>query len=306
MKKILLYTMFGMLGLATLSSCSDDDNYPTPTPLDPSSISYEAKPGAIKLKWSIPENANYEYIRVSYTLPESGKQCLRLASVYSNTLLVENLLKRYGEIVYTLQPCSKDGKGGEKCSITAQAGAATTTVKLEATTKKYDLDETKVWCDNPETSEGTFAALFDGVTSDQNNFFHISWSNSTDFPHYIVVDLGESASAFRFSYYGRNHGNKDNPKDIDILVSNEFEDIPAYYENETGTTLVGSVSDLPSEKNASYESPSFTASTPFRYAWLKIKSSTSGSPWIALGELTFYKVKKSIYDPETGETTVLE
>lgn len=306
MKKILLYITLGILGLTAFSACSDDESYPTPTPLDANSLSYEARPGAIKLKWNIPDNANYEYIRVTYTLPETGKQCLRLASVYSDTLLVDNLLKRYGDIVFNFQPCSKDGKGGETCSLTAQAEAATKTIKLEATNKKYDLNENKVWCDNPETSEGSFAALFDGITGDIGNFFHISWSSPTEFPHYIVVDLGEPSSAFRFMYYGRNQGNRDNPKDVDILVSNEFEDTEAYYANETGTTLIGSLSDLPSTQNASYESPSFTADQPFRYVWLKIKSSTSGSPWVSLAEMAFYKVKKSIYDPETGETTVLE
>ena len=92
--------------------------------MDASTLSYEAKAGAVKLKWKIPENANYKYIKVTYTLPESGKECLRLASVYSDTILVDNLLKRYGDIVFTLQPCSADGNGGEICSITAQAAAA--------------------------------------------------------------------------------------------------------------------------------------------------------------------------------------
>ena len=80
MKKILSYIIMGILGVTVFTACSDDESYPTPTALDASTLSYEAKAGAVKLKWKIPENANYKYIKVTYTLPESGKECLRLAS----------------------------------------------------------------------------------------------------------------------------------------------------------------------------------------------------------------------------------
>ena len=79
MKKILSYIIMGILGVTVFTACSDDESYPTPTALDASTLSYEAKAGAVKLKWKIPENANYKYIKVTYTLPESGKECLRLA-----------------------------------------------------------------------------------------------------------------------------------------------------------------------------------------------------------------------------------
>lgn len=91
MKKILSYIIMGILGVTVFTACSDDESYPTPTALDASTLSYEAKAGAVKLKWKIPENANYKYIKVTYTLPESGKECLRLA-VY--------IVIRYWWIIY--------------------------------------------------------------------------------------------------------------------------------------------------------------------------------------------------------------
>ena len=69
MKKILSYIIMGILGVTVFTACSDDESYPTPTALDASTLSYEAKAGAVKLKWKIPENANYKYIKVTYTLP---------------------------------------------------------------------------------------------------------------------------------------------------------------------------------------------------------------------------------------------
>lgn len=169
----------GILGVTAFTACSDDESYPTPTALDASTLSYEAKAGAVKLKWKIPENANYKYIKVTYTLPESGKECLRLASVYSDTILVDNLLKRYGDIVFTLQPCSADGNGGEICSITAQAAAANKqTVTIS---KDFKITgEGDAWTDAQETSEGPLKNLFDGSTA-SDNYFHMSWSASTPF-----------------------------------------------------------------------------------------------------------------------------
>ena len=67
--------------MTAFTACSDDESYPTPTALDASTLSYEAKAGAVKLKWKIPENANYKYIKVTYTLPESGN------SIFLNAIL---------------------------------------------------------------------------------------------------------------------------------------------------------------------------------------------------------------------------
>ena len=50
MKKILSYIIMGILGVTAFTACSDDESYPTPTALDASTLSYEAKAGAVKLK----------------------------------------------------------------------------------------------------------------------------------------------------------------------------------------------------------------------------------------------------------------
>lgn len=303
MKKILSYILMGILGVTILNGCSDNESYPTPTALDASTLSYEAKPGAIKLKWQIPENANYKYVRVTYTLPESGKECMRLASVYSDTMLVDNLLKRYGDIVFTLQPCSADGNGGEICSITAQAAAAT---KQTVTVgKDFKITgEGDAWTDSQETSEGPLKDLFDGNTG---TYFHMIWNGPAAFPHYIVVDLKEDVTFFNFTYTTRDHANKDHPASMDILVSKELSGGKPDYVNETGTTKVASLtSGLPTTAKAAYQSDKVQHNEPFRYVWFKILTSVSGNPYIALAELSLKQVTTTIYDPETGLTTVVE
>lgn len=301
MKKIIFLALIGICGLMSITSCSNDDKGTVPVSLDQASISYEALPGAVKLKWTIPAGANYKYIKVTYTIPDTQKKCMRLASVYSDTLMVNNLLKRYGNITFTLQTVSEDGGVGNTCTIDAQSLAATKTILFDKTA--ISVDANHVWSDDPESSEGPIKNLVNGKTDD---YFHMSWSDSKPFPHYIVFDLGTQVSAISFNYTCRNNNNKDNPKEMDILVSDSFENTATYYTGETGTTKIASLSDLPNTKAASYDSAPIVSSKPFRFVWFKIKSATSGADWVALAEMGVNKVKMSVYDPETGKTTVTE
>ena len=216
----------------------------------------------------------------------------------------KDLLKRYGDIVFTLQPCSADGNGGEICSITAQAAAANKqTVTIS---KDFKITgEGDAWTDAQETSEGPLKNLFDGSTA-SDNYFHMSWSASTPFPHYIVVDLKEETNFFSFTYTARDNANCDNPKEMDILVSKELVGSKPDYVNETGTTKLASLSELPGTRKASYMSDRISSDETFRYVWFKVLSATSGSNWIALSELALKQVTTTIYDPETGETVVVE
>lgn len=63
-------------------------------------------------------------------------------------------------------------------------------------------------------------------------------------------------------------------------------------------TKLSVLSELPGTKGASYESPHMVSVTPFRYLWLRIDSSTSGSDWVALSELSVTEVLTTISDPE--------
>ena len=79
------------------------------------------------------------------------------------------------------------------------------------------------------------------------------------------------------------------------------------YVNETGTTKVASLtSGLPTTAKAAYQSDKVQHNEPFRYVWFKILTSVSGNPYIALAELSLKQVTTTIYDPETGLTTVVE
>lgn len=296
MNKIYYYLIAGIFSWLSFTSCSDEENnYPAPTAIEQSSITSKSEPGKVTLYWDVPADSNYYYVQVKYMLPNIADECVRLASVYSDSITIDGLLKRYGDINFTLQPFNKDGKGGEICSIAAKAESAPKEIIITGKTEPIALTAEQLFTDDQETSEGPIANLIDG---DKSTYFHMSWSAPTAFPHYIVVDLKKDIYACTFSYICRNNANKDNPGTMDILVSNTFNGIDY---DLSQTVLLSSLSDLPKDKAASYTSGVIKSDQSFRYLWLKVKSSTSGSNWIALAELSVTEQLTTVYDPETEE-----
>ena len=288
---------------ACFSACSDDDKGPAPTNIDGQTLTYDKRPGGLVIRWTIPENPTYKYIRVTYQVPGESTQRMRLASVYSDSIFIDNLLARYGDIVYQLQPVSSGGAEGNTVSITAQAGEAKKTI-LETYKDRIDFDIHHVWTDDAETSEGPLSALIDG---NENNFFHMSWTAPKPFPHYIVFDLGTPRKALQFRYVCRKGGGRDNPKAIDVLVSDAFTESAATYANKTGTRKLASFTNLPADQHATYETNrTIKSETPFRYVWFKINGSTSNQQWVALAEWQVFKVREKVIDPELNDTTIIE
>lgn len=307
MKRNLLYLLMVLFGLSGFTACSDsDEDYPAPTPLVQETVKATPDEGKITLTWDIPADANYYYVKIQYTLPESGKLCTRLASVNSNTVTIDNLLARFGDIEFTLQPFSKDGKGGEICKITSRADNAPKSVVLNGKQEVVPLSLSQLAVNSLEVGDGALADLVDG---NKATYYHGSWSSPIPLPHYIVVDLKKDVYAFNFFYATRNNANKSNPKDMEIWGSQSFpgtmggQSDTGFDTTEADATLLTTLSGLPGTQAAEYTSAPIIGTQPFRYVWFKVKTVTSGQSFIALSELTVTEHKTSIYDPETGKTT---
>lgn len=135
----------------------------------------------------------------------------------------------------------------------------------------------------------------------------MSWTAPKPFPHYIVFDLGAPHKALQFRYVCRNGGGCDNPKAIDVLVSDAFTESATTYANETGTRKLASFTNLPNTLHATYETNrTIKSETPFRYVWFKINGSTSNQQWVALAEWQVFKVREKVIDPELDDTTIIE
>lgn len=290
MKKI-IYSLLAASLLAGLTACSDDDKTVPSSVFDQSSVTSVAKPGEVVFHWTKPTDPDYYYVKVKYDDPQRG-EVVKNASAYADSIVIDGLYAKYGALKYQFSFVSRDGGETAPFTVSAQAGAVAPTVKDAGLGDAITLTGDDLWTDDQESSEGPIKNLVDGNTS---TYFHMSWSDPSPFPHYIVVDLKKEVYGVTFSYICRNQANKDNPKQIAAFGSEEFgqstSDLAKAFQLEV-------MSGLPSDQAASYESPHIISSKPFRYLWLRIDSSTSGSNWIALAELSVTEVKTSVYDPE--------
>ena len=305
-----------------LRACSENDTTPSPTPLTQSSIVAEPGPGKVTLRWTIPADSNYYYAEVRYVRPDtveaSGqKECVRLASLWTDSMVVDNLLKRYGEIEFVFTTVGKTGKRSTSCSVFAQAEAADKQFVLDGTTEEIELTEAQIYSNAQESAEGSVAALLD---DDLTTYFHSSWTgecvdkNGNTFeevePHYLVVDFGKEVNACSFSYASRNAG--DVPEgfvlwgsadfDYDNWCAQDGELLNAAYSPQSENAVeITEITDGVTAAKTWYYSSSFVSQTPFRYLWLEYNGSSR--TYFAITELRVARAGVSVYDPETGLTT---
>lgn len=107
---------------------------------------------------------------MTYQVPDEEVKRIHLASIYCNSVVINNLLEKYGEITYQLLPVSSSGYEGSVTTLITQAGPSKKII-LGTYKEKIDFDTNHVWTNNPELSGGPLSALID---NNENNFFHIS------------------------------------------------------------------------------------------------------------------------------------
>jgi hypothetical protein len=290
MKRNFIIGLVAASVIAGFTACSDDATVPS-TMIDQSTVTSVSKPGEVVFHWTTPENPDYYYIKVKYNDPVKG-EVVKTASAYADSIVIDGLYAKYGTLDYQFSAVSRDGGETSSFTVSAQAGPVAPSVVDNGTGEMIALTGDDLWTDDQEASEGPIKDLVDG---DNNTYFHMAWNNSTPFPHYIVVDLKKEVNGVTFSYVCRNNDNKDNPKQITVFGSTEFDQSTDALPSATQLTVL---SGLPDSKAASYESPHIISATPFRYLWLRVDSSTSGSNWVALAELSVTEVLTVISDPE--------
>lgn len=292
MKKTILKVLMAVALVGTAASCSDDDKTTPRVNIDESTVTVDSKqPGKVVFHWTTPENADFYYIKVAYDDPVKGHRVLN-ASTYADSIMIDGLYAKYGDLTYTFTAVSRDG--GEKALFTktATAGYVPAVIK-DFEVGAIDLTAAQLWTDDQESSEGPIANLVDG---NNGTYFHMSWSASSPWPHYIRVDLGKKVKGVSFWYKGRNNANNDNPKRMTIFASNNAGDTPtaanAWEIGKLGSDV------LPSGTAPEFTSPGFFSDEEFQYLWLQINEAYSGSEWIAMAELSIKEMTRSKYDPE--------
>lgn len=310
MKKAFIYTALALLAITT--SCKKDDLGPAATNLDASSVVATARVGAVHLQWNTPDKANYKYVEVKYNHPGTKKEHTRLASVHADTILIDGLLRSYGEIEYRLTPVTAKGNRGTTVTVTAQCETVPAVKRVvDGSKTEIVLTADKMWTDSHHVGDGDgVGALID---NNHNSYWHAKWGGgATPFPHYIVVELSEAVSgAISFYWKGRNTTGRDNPKRLKIWGSNtpftgqtnQRNDFVNFRTTHAPVEIASVQSGMPETQGAEYNSATFIFDNAYKYLWIEFEEQRTNQPYMSLAEWKFFKYKVQTYDPETGETT---
>lgn len=291
MKNVFVCTL--LAGIMTFAACSDEDTlYPAPTPLSQASVTTESRPGAIMFRWDIPKDTNYYYVGVTYQIPGQETGYRRLASIYTDSLLIDGLLQRYGQLDFTFQTFSRDGQANTGFIVSAQADAAEKTITLTGEKVGVTLTADHVFTDDWDGSNPVDYMLDNNVST----AFVSNWINPGPMPRYVVMDLQRAVQAFTFSYTTRDHPNKDHPKSINVYGSNIFDGTF----DPSNTILIGSItSGLPEGRAETYTSPTFIIEDePCSVIWLEIPETISGNMFYSLSEISVTEYMTKVIDPE--------
>ncbi len=290
MKKI--YYLIALITTIAFSSCSSDDVAPI-TPSNISNVRSSELPGQIKLNWDLPADKNLEYVQITYFDHLQKKEMMRLASVYSDSIIIPNTRKKYGDYNFTLQTYSSTDTPGEALKFTAQSGPAPSTISV-IDVKPLVLKAEDLFTDSQEPTEGPIANLIDGNTS---TFFHARWSGSPGpMPHYVVVRLPKKVNGLRFSYTTRNAAAAGNhPKEINVYMSKEF-DGETY--DVSNISFVKKFDQLPNGAAKSFTSDDLVLDDEYQYIWFEVLATHGATKYFALSELSVNEVILQVVDPE--------
>ena len=292
-----------MLASLGFVSCQKNEPSVKPTNIDQSSLTAKSDPGSVLLKWAVPQDSNYRLVRITYQTPDMDKPSIRNASVYSDSIRIDGLLARHGAIEFKLTPISSTGTEGNTISVSAQAEPKPQEVKVtsdapEKVTLASGVADIRVSA--PDPTEGKdLNALIDG---NNNTYYHEDWHSPKAYPHYIVYKLPKALKAIHFFLKNRNHGNRSNPNKMEILMSDDFNG--NFNPEENKAVLIKTLTGLPDAQGAEYTSPAMLAPKAYQYVWFKITEVYNRQNYAAISELQVYAHKTSIFDPETGNTTV--
>ena len=292
-----------MLASLGFVSCQKNEPSVKPTNIDQSSLTAKSDPGSVLLKWAVPQDSNYRLVRITYQTPDMDKPSIRNASVYSDSIRIDGLLARHGAIEFKLTPISSTGTEGNTISVSAQAEPKPQEVKITADApEKVTLASgaADISVSAPDQQEGKdLNALIDG---NNNTYYHEDWHSAKAYPHYIVYKLPKALKAIHFYMKNRNHGNRSNPNKMEILMSNDFNG--NFNPEENKAVLIKALTGLPDAQGAEYTSPTMLAPKAYQYVWFKITEVYNRQNYAAISELQVYAHKTSIFDPETGKTTI--
>lgn len=279
--KNIYFLVIGMVLMFGMNACNDETDHIIPSKI--SGLIAEPCEGGVILRWDVPADSNFVYVRVNYQHPVTGEKMKRNVSVYQDTLLINGLLAKDGAYTFDVSSVSLTETTSETSIITATALPVQPTITKQ--TEKVLLSVDNVYCNNPESSEGPIENLVDGNYS---NFFHSSWNKPGTDPHYIDIALPKPVDVFEIKTWYRNGKYGQCPIEITVLGSNDGNQ----------WEVINEMEDDGSGKST-YTTPVLgTEGKTYSHIRYRADRTSDDKVYFALAEMEFYTVHYEIYDPE--------
>lgn len=285
MKKIYKYLAIGLLG-AFFAGCSDNDEAITPSEI--SNLRSESTPGRIVLRWDTPQDGTVKYIQVNYYDHLLGKESMRLASAYADSINIPDTRQKYGEYKFTVRTISPSGNSSKVQEISTVSQPAEKTWIPSIVSLTADMLSTNA----QEPSEGPIANLVDDNTS---TFFHTAWS--VDFgaaPHYLQIALPKTIDSWWQFYYAPRGNANNKPIDFDMEGSMDGKDwflIKKFTKDADG---------LPTDSRTSYTSERINAEgRSFNHLRLTVYETNNKTQFWTMSEFKLYTYR--LIDPEADD-----
>lgn len=259
----------------------------TSSPSLVSDVTSEALPGEIKLRWNMPQDKHYYFLRVSYYDPLMKKEICRLASASVDTMMITNTRARFGEYEFKLQTFNSKNEGSELQITKAFSGKAPSLETIASETKVPLVAEQLSL--NVTPTEGVVADLVDDNPATYINTPY-QGVDMEKAPFWLQVNLKAPLLNFRVAY-AMPSSKGTGPKRVTIKISQNGND---------WSDLTSITSGLVNAKGTSWRSDVFRAEKPFSYLRWVVEESTSGGKYAwNLGGFSLYGIEFHVYDPET-------
>lgn len=163
------------------------------------------KPGTMVLSWTAPEKINYAKVVISFTnLVNSAEEKVEVVDKTLSSVTIKKVFNTLGDYTFKVKTEGPTGVSSEEIEV---KGKGSYWYKKGS---KIALTASMVTANATEGSEGSVAALFDGVKK-SNGLYHSRWSGGSDDrkKHYIQLNFTaeQSFKMFTFDYATRFTGN---------------------------------------------------------------------------------------------------
>ncbi len=286
MKNTLNYLFITCL-IFIFTCCQDKEESIKPS--DISNISSYPLPGKVVLKWEIPADSNYLYVKVSYNDPALKKVATKNASIFTDSILIEGLFNKYGEYEFSLQTFSETNIGGPIHTIKTKCQKVPP-VYLVSEEKTISLTVDMLDAKTLAGSAGSPSTLPALIDNDLNTIYHSQWNPATTMPQWIEITLKETIQAFKFQYWNRADNVNGKAQVIEILISKD---------GETWESFDIINSGLPIDKGSDYTSKFFIVVDDIKKIRLQVNScANNNDKFFSWAELVITEGVLDSIDPE--------